>query len=126
MEADFTAEVLLAAVALVVAAISAAALAPRQASMVVAFEQHRLSAVHTLPAEALAGQVPDPGSIMVVIACLQCGRREPLAQLAGPQDRTLAGPLQLLGNQTAQTQLQVETALQIREFRPRQIVSQIA
>ena len=68
--ADFTAEVLLAVVALAVAAISAAALAPRQASMVVAFEQHRLSAVHTLPAEALADQVPHLDSIMVVIACL--------------------------------------------------------
>jgi hypothetical protein len=53
VEADFMAEVLLAAAALVVAAISVAALAPRQPSTVVAFKQHRLSGVHTLPAEVL-------------------------------------------------------------------------
>ena len=102
MEADFTAGVLLAAVALVVvAAISVEALAPRQPYTAVAFEEHQLPGVHTLLAEALAGPLPDPGSIMVVIACLPCGRRDPLAQSAGPQDRTSAGPLQLLGNQTA-------------------------
>ena len=101
VEADFTAEVLLAAVALVVAAIPVEALAPRQPYTAVAFEEHPLPGVHTLPAEALAGPLPDPGSIMVVIACLPCGPRDPLAQSAGPQDRTSAGLLQLLGNQTA-------------------------
>ena len=101
VEAVFTAEVLPAAVALVVAAISVEALAPRQPYTAVAFEEHPSPGEHTLLAEALAGQVPDPGSIMVVIACLPCGHREPLAQSAGPQDRTWAGLLQLLGNQTA-------------------------
>ena len=101
MEADFTAEVLLAAVALVVAAISVEALAPRQPFTAVVFEEPQSAGVHTLPAEVLADQVSHLDSIMVVIACLPCGRREPLAQLAGPQDRTWAGLLQLLGNQTA-------------------------
>jgi hypothetical protein len=99
-EADFTAEVLLAAVALAVAAMSVEALAPRQPYTAVAFGEHPSPGEHTLPAEALAGQVPDPGSIMVVIACLSCGRRDPLAQSGGPQDRTSAGPMQLFGNQT--------------------------
>ena len=100
-EADFTAEVLVAAVPLVVAAMLVEALGPRQRYTAVAFEERPSLGEHTLPAEVLAGQVPDPGSIMVVIACLPCGRRDPLAQSAGRQDRTSAGPLQLLGNQTA-------------------------
>jgi hypothetical protein len=71
VKADFTEEVLLAAVALVVPAISVEDLVPRQPSMAVAFEEHQSPGEHTLPAEALAGQVPDLGSIMVVIACLR-------------------------------------------------------
>ena len=71
VEADFTAEVLLAAVALVVAAISAEALAPRQLFTAVAFEEHQLFGVHTSPAEVLADRVPRLDSIMVVIACLR-------------------------------------------------------
>jgi hypothetical protein len=71
VEADFTAEVLLAAVALVVAAISVAALAPRQPFTAVAFEEHQLPGVHTLPAEVLVDQVPDLDSTMVAIACLR-------------------------------------------------------
>jgi hypothetical protein len=101
VEAVFTAEVLLAAVALVVAAISVEALAARQPYTAVAFEEHQLPVEHTLPAEALAGQVPDLGSIMVVIACLPCDRRDSVDQSVDPQGRTSAGPLQLLGNQTA-------------------------
>jgi hypothetical protein len=42
--------------------------APRQLSTVAAFEQHRLSGVHTSPAEVLADQVPLLDSILVVIA----------------------------------------------------------
>ena len=101
MEADFTAEVLLAAVALVVAAISVAALAPRQPFTAVVFEEHQSPGVHTLAAEVLADQVSDLASIMVVIAYLPCGRRDSLDQSVGPQGRMSAGPLQLLGNQTA-------------------------
>jgi hypothetical protein len=99
--ADFTAEVLLAAVALVVAAISAAVLAPRQPSTAVAFEEHQSPGVHILPAEMLADQVPHLDSIMVVIACLPCGRRDSLAQLGGLPGRISAALLQLLDNQTA-------------------------
>jgi hypothetical protein len=71
VEAVFTAEVLLAAVALVVAAIPAAALAPRQPYTAVVFEEHQLPGGHTLPVEVLADQVPDLDSIMVAIACLR-------------------------------------------------------
>ena len=98
--ADFMAEVLLAAVALVVAAISAAALALRQPSTAVAFEEHQSAGVHTLPAEVLADQVPHLDSIMVVIACLPCDRRDSLAQSVNPQRPISPDPLQLLGNQT--------------------------
>ena len=101
MEADFTAEVLLAAVALVVAAISVAALAPHQPSTAVGFEEHQSPGVDTLPAEVLVDQVSHLDSIMVVIACLPCGRRDSLAQLGGLPGRISAALLQLLGNQTA-------------------------
>lgn len=101
MEADFRAEALLAAVALVVAAISVEALAPRQPYTAVAFEEHQSPGEHTLPGEALADQMSDLDSIMVVIACLPCGRRDSVDQSEDPQGRTSAGPLQLLGNQTA-------------------------
>ena len=120
------AEVLLAAVALVVAAIPAAALAPRQPSTAVAFEEHQSPGVHTLPVEVLADQVPHLDSIMVVIACLPCDRRDSLAQSVDPRCPISPGPLQLFGNQTAQVQLQDETALRIRGFRTWQIVGQIA
>jgi hypothetical protein len=56
-----------AADALAVEVILVAALAQHQLSPAVAFEQHRLSAVHTLPAEALADQVRRLDSIMVVV-----------------------------------------------------------
>ena len=46
----------------------AAALAPRQASGVAAFEEPRLSGAHILAAEVLAGQASHLDSIMVVIA----------------------------------------------------------
>ena len=101
MEAVFTAEVLLAAVALVVAAISVEALAPRQPYTAVAFEEHQSPVEHTLPAEMLADQVPHLDSIMAVIACLPCDRRDSLAQSGGPPGRISAALLQLLGNQTA-------------------------
>jgi hypothetical protein len=71
VEADFTAEVLLAAVALVVAAISVAALAPRQLSTAVVFEEHQSPGVHTSRVEVVADQVPHLDSIMVAIACLR-------------------------------------------------------
>jgi len=76
---------------LAVAAVSAAslvgALALRQPSTVAAFEQHRLSGVHTLPAEVLADQVSHLDPIMVLLACLPCGRRDSRAQSGRPQDR---------------------------------------
>jgi hypothetical protein len=89
------------AVAAVSGALLVAALAPRQPSTVVAFEEHQLSGVHTLAAEVLADQVPHLDSIMVVLACLPCDRRDSLAQPLGPQGRMSADPLWLLGNQTA-------------------------
>jgi hypothetical protein len=88
------AEVLVAAAALVVAAISAAALAPRRPSTVAAFEEHQSPGVHTLPAEVLADQVSHLDRIMVVLACLPCGRRDSLAQSVGPQGRMSADRLQ--------------------------------
>jgi hypothetical protein len=87
-------EVLVAAAALVVAAISAAALAPRRPSTVAAFEEHQSPGVHTLPAEVLADQVSHLDRIMVVLACLPCGRRDSLAQSVGPQGRMSADRLQ--------------------------------
>jgi hypothetical protein len=93
-------EVLVAAAALVVAAISAAALAPRRPSTVAAFEEHQSPGVHTLPAEVLADQVPHLDFIMAALARLPCGRRDSLVRWVGPQDRMSADPLQLLGNQT--------------------------
>jgi hypothetical protein len=89
------------AVAAVSAALLVAALAPRQPSTVAALELHRLSAVHTLPAEVLADQVSHLDSIMVVLGWLPCGRRDSLAQSLRPQDLMSAGPPQLLGNQIA-------------------------
>jgi hypothetical protein len=89
----------------VAAAVSGAllvgALALRQPSTVAAFEQHRLSGVRTLPAEVLVDQASHLDSIMVVLACLPAGRRDSLAQSVDPQGHMSAGPLQLLGNQTA-------------------------
>ena len=86
-------EVLLAAVALVVAANSVAALEPRQPSTVVAFELHQLFEAHTSRAEVLADQVLHLDSIMVVIACQRCDRRVSIAQSVGPQGRMSAGLL---------------------------------
>jgi len=78
-----------------VAAVSAdllvVALAPRQPSTVAAF-QHRLSAVHTLPAEVLADQMSRLVPTMVVLACRPCDRRDSLAQWVRPQDRMSALP----------------------------------
>ena len=90
------------AVAAVSGALLVAALARRRLSTGEAFEEHRPSAAaaHTSPAEVLADQVSHLDSIMVVIACLPCGRRDSLAQSLRPQDRMSAGPLLLLGNQT--------------------------
>jgi hypothetical protein len=77
------------------------ALALRQPSTVAAFEQDRLSQVRTLP-EVLVDQASHRDSMMVVVACLPSGRRDSLAQSVDPQQRHMsAGPLQLLGNQTA-------------------------
>jgi len=94
-----------AAATLVVAAVSVAllvaALARRQLSTGEAFEEHQSPGEHTLPAEMLADQVPHLDSIMVVLACLRCGRRDSLAQSGGPPGRISAALLQLLGNQTA-------------------------
>ena len=94
----------MAAATLAVAAVSAdllvAALAPRRVSTAAAFEQHRLSEGHTLPVEVSADQVSHLDSIMVVIACLPCGRRDWPAQSVRLQDRMSTGPPQLLGNQT--------------------------
>ena len=63
-----------------------AALAPRQASTAAAFEQHRLSAVHTLPAEVSADQVSHLDSIMVVIphVCRAAAGIRPLSR-SGPR-----------------------------------------
>ena len=47
------------------AALSVAALMPGQLFTVAAFEQRRLSGVHTLPALVSAGQVPRLDTIMV-------------------------------------------------------------
>jgi len=57
------------AVAAASAALLAAALALRQPSPVAAFEQRRLSEVHTLPAEVSADQVRHLDSIMAVLEC---------------------------------------------------------
>jgi len=106
-------------------ALLVAVLAPRRLSTA-AFEQHRLSGVHTLPAEVLADQVSHLDSIMVILACLPRGRRDSPAQSVSKQDRMSAGLVPLLGNQTEQAQLQLGDVPQIRGFRRRQIVSQIA
>ena len=82
------------AVAAVPGALLAEALAPRQLSTVAAFEQHRLSGVHIIPAEVSADQVSHLDRIMVVLACLPCGRRDSLAQSARPQGRMSADQLQ--------------------------------
>jgi len=89
------------AVAAASGALLVVALAPRQPFMVAAFEQHRLSAGHTLPAEVLADRLSHLDPIMVVIACLLCGRRDSPAQSARLQDRMSTGPPQPLSNQTA-------------------------
>jgi len=114
------------AVAAVSAALLEAALAPRQLSRVAAFELHRLSAAHTLQVEVLADRLSHLDSIMVVIACLPCGRRDSPAQSVHRQDRMSTGSPQRLGNQTAQAQLQHAAVRQISGFRRLQIVSQIA
>jgi hypothetical protein len=91
------------AVAAAPVALLVAALAPRQLSTVVAFEEHRLSAAAagTLPAEVLADQVSHLDSIMVVIACLPCGRRDSLVQSVGRRIRMSAESLRQIVNQTA-------------------------
>ncbi len=98
-------QVLAAAAALAVAAMSAAtpvaALARRRLSMETAFEQRPLSGEHTFPAEVSADQVQHLNSIMVVIVCLPCDRMDSVAQSVGPQAHMSEDPLQLLGNQTA-------------------------
>jgi len=82
------------AVAAVPGALLAEALAPRQLSTVAAFEQHQLSGGHIIPAEVSADQVSHLDRIMVVLACLPCGRRDSLAQSVGPQGRMSADRLQ--------------------------------
>jgi len=82
------------AVAAVQGALLAEALAPRQVSTVAAFEQHQLSGVHIIPAEVSADQVSHLDRIMVVLACLPCGRRDSLARSVGPQGRMSADHLQ--------------------------------
>ncbi len=94
-------QVLAEAVAVAWGALLVAALAQRQPSAVAGFAEHRLSAVHTLPAEARADQVSHRNTIMVVAACLPRGRRDSLAQLVDLQGPISADPLQLFGNQTA-------------------------
>jgi hypothetical protein len=99
------AEAEVAAATLAVAAMSAdlqvAALAPRRVSTAAAFEQHRLSEGHTLPVEVSADQVSHLDSIMVVIACLPCGRRDSLVQSVGRRIRMSAESLRQIVNQTA-------------------------
>jgi hypothetical protein len=99
------AEAEVAAATLAVAAVSAdllvAALAPRRVSTAAAFEQHRLSEGHTLPVEVSADQVSHLDSIMVVIACLPCGRRDSLVQSVGRRIRMSAESLRQIVNQTA-------------------------
>ena len=94
----------MAAATLAVAAMSAdlqvAALAPRRVSTA-AFEQHRLSEGHTLPVEVSADQVSHLDSIMVVLACLPCGRRDSLVQSVGRRIRMSAESLRQIVNQTA-------------------------
>jgi hypothetical protein len=112
------AEVLLAAVALVVAAISEVALAPRQHSTAVAFEAPVTRGC--ILYRQMADQVPHLDSIMVVIACLPCdagtprsvGRPEPVRRQLPATPATK--PRKLIAGKP----------LQIREFRLRQIVSQ--
>jgi hypothetical protein len=53
---------------LAVVALLVEALALHQLSMVVAFGQHQLSGVHTLPAEVSADQLPPLASITVALA----------------------------------------------------------
>jgi hypothetical protein len=89
------------AVAVAWGALLVAALAQRQPSAVAGFAEHQLSAVHTLPAAALADQVSHRDTIMVVAACLPRGRKDSLAQSVDLQGPISAVPLQLLGNQTA-------------------------
>ena len=95
----------MAAATLAVAAVSAdllvAAPAPRRVSTAAAFEQHRLSEGHTLPVEVSADQVSHLGFIMVVLACLPCGRRDSLVQSVGRRIRTSAESLRQIVNQTA-------------------------
>ena len=69
MEAEEALAVAVVAAAFLAAATLAAALALRQRFTVAAFEQRRLSEVHTLPAEVSADQLPrlDP-----TIAALEC------------------------------------------------------
>lgn len=80
MEAE---EVLVAEATLAVAAVAgallAAALALRQAFTVAAFEQPRLSGVHTFPVEVSADQLPHLDSTMAALEW-------PLPGLAGSQD----------------------------------------
>ena len=82
------------AVAAVPGALLVEGLAPRQLSTVAAFEQHRLSRVHTIPAEVSADQVSHLDRIMVVLACLPCDRRDSLARSVGLQGRMSADRLQ--------------------------------
>jgi len=99
-EAVFPARVALAVAAMSVAT-PVAALARRQLSTVGAFEQRPLSGEHTLPAEVSADQVQHTNSIMVVLACLPCGRVHLLARWVGPLAHMSEDPLRLLGNQIA-------------------------
>jgi len=74
---------------LVVEAVSAAllvaGLAPRQLSMVAAFEGRQLFGGHTLTAEVWAHQVPRRDFITVVVAWLCSDRQDSLAPSVGPQ-----------------------------------------
>jgi hypothetical protein len=100
-EEDLVVAATLVVVADVSVALLVAALVRRQLSTEEAFEEHRLSRVHTLPAEVLADQVPHLDSIMVVITGLPCRRADSLAQSIGPQARMSAESLRQIGNQTA-------------------------
>ena len=82
------------AVATVPGALLGEAPAPRQLSIVAAFEQHQLSGGHIIRAEVSADQVSHLDRIMVVLACPPCGRRDSLAQSVGPQGRMSAARLQ--------------------------------
>ena len=70
MAASVLVEVATLVVAAVPGALLAEALAPRQLSTVAAFEQHRLSGGHIIPAEVSADQVSHLDFTMAALECL--------------------------------------------------------